>query len=82
MTKLPPDWQPVLDALTEEREAHRKRADRLEARLDRILGQLASQTDELNALTKMLRRREQQLAKAEAEKRKLRRKLGLDEPEP
>ena len=82
MTKLPPDWQPVLDALTEEREAHRKRADRLEARLDRILGQLASQTDELNALTKMLRRREQQLAKSEAENRKLRRKLGLDDPEP
>jgi transposase/uncharacterized coiled-coil protein SlyX len=56
--------------------------DALEARFAAIVDQLARQTSELIALNKMLRRREQQLAKSERENRKLRRKLGLDDPDP
>lgn len=82
MPQAPPDWQRVIDALEKDRAAQRVRADRSEAQFRGIIDQLARQTTELNALSKMLRRREQQLAKAEAEVRKLRRKLGLDDPDP
>ena len=58
------------------------RADRLQATLDRMADLMAEQGDELTAIGKMLRRRDAQLAKAEREVRKLRRLLGLDDPEP
>jgi hypothetical protein len=43
---------------------------------------MAKQGDELRTIRRLLRRREEQLAKAEREVRRLRRRLGLDEPDP
>ena len=82
MTELPPDWQRVVDRLERDREATACRANRLQASLDRMADLMAKQGDELTAIRKMLRRREAQLAKSEREVRKLRRKLGLDDPDP
>lgn len=82
MTTPPSHWQRIIDGLENERAAQSARADRLQLSLDRIADQMARQADELTVIRKMLRRREAQLAKAEAEVRKLRRKLGLDDPDP
>ena len=82
MSELPSDWKRVFDRLERDRDAQSARADKLQATLDRVADQLASQTDQLRAITKMLRRRDAQLAKAEAMVRKLRRQLGLDDPDP
>lgn len=65
-----------------ERKAAKRRADKLQASLDRMADLLAKQGEELAAIRKMLRRREAQLKKAERENRKLRRLLGLDDPDP
>jgi transposase len=54
----------------------------LQTRLDEVSGHAASQNDELRSIRSLLRRRETQLEKANAEVRKLRRKLGLDDPDP
>ena len=43
---------------------------------------MASQNDRLDQVVTMLRRREEQLRRAEMENRRLRRELGLDDPEP
>jgi len=82
MTTPASQWQRIIDGLEKDRAAQCARADRLQLSLDRIAEQMALQADDLRAIRKMLRRRETQLAKAEAEVRKLRRKLGLDDPEP
>ena len=82
MSELPSDWKRVFERLEREGAAHAARADRLHLTLDRMADQMARQGDELRAITKMLRRRDSQLAKAEALNRKLRRALGWDEPEP
>ena len=82
MTTPASQWQSIIDGLEKDRAAQCARADRLQLSLDRIAEQMALQADDLRAIRKMLRRRETQLAKAEAEVRKLRRKLGLDDPEP
>ena len=82
MTELPPDWQRVFDRLERDREAASRRADKLQASLDRMVDSLAKQGEQLTAIGKMLRRREEQLAKAERENRRLRRRLGLDDPDP
>ena len=82
MTDLPPDWQRVFDGLERDRESAIRRAEKQQATLDRMADLMAKQGDELKAIRKMLRRREQQLAKAEREIRKLRRRFGLDDPDP
>jgi transposase len=82
MSELPSDWKRVFERLEREGAAHAARADRLQLTLDRMADQMARQGDELRAITKMLRRRDSQLAKSEALIRKLRRALGWDEPEP
>jgi transposase len=82
MTELPPDWQHVFDRLERDREAAARRAEQLQTTLDRLTDLLAKQGEELTAIRKMLRRREDQLAKAERENRRLRRRLGLDDPDP
>lgn len=73
---------PATDALERDRLEQRERADRLQQSMDRLIDQAARQADELAAIRKMLRRREAQLAKSEAECRRLRRRLGLDDPDP
>lgn len=50
--------------------------------VDRLTQMLAGQNERLDQMMKMLRRREAQLKRSEAEVRKLRRKLGLDDPDP
>ena len=55
---------------------------RLRAERDELARMVARQNDRLDQVVSMLRRREAQLRKVEAEVRKLRRKLGLDDPEP
>jgi septal ring factor EnvC (AmiA/AmiB activator) len=82
MSELPSDWKRVFDRLERERDAQAARADRLQATLDRLADQVARQGDELRSISKMLRRRDSQLVKAEATIRKLRRELGLDDPDP
>lgn len=82
MTDLPPDWQRVFDRLERDREAAARRAEELQRTLDRLTDLMAKQGEELTAIRKMLRRREDQLAKAEREVRRLRRRLGLDDPDP
>jgi len=54
----------------------------LQTRMDAVLSHAATQSDELTSIRKLLRRRETQLEKANAEIRRLRRKLGLDDPDP
>ena len=82
MSQPPTDKKRVRDGAAEARSADRERADRLQRSLDQLVQQMARMSDELSQIRKMLRRREAQLAKLEAENRKLRRKLGLDDPEP
>ena len=69
-------------ALERERDDANRRADKLQATLDKMADELAKQGKELTAIRKMLRRREEQLARAEREVRKLRRRFGLDDPDP
>jgi transposase len=96
MTELPDDWKRFVarlererdaasgerEAATREREASARRADKLQESLDRLTDLMAKQGQELTSIRKILRRREEQLAKAEREVRKLRRQLGLDDPDP
>jgi len=67
MPELPPAWQRVFDQQKEQ--------------LDRMMALLADNNRELKQLRKMLRRREDQLKRAEREVRKLRQKLGLPDPD-
>ena len=82
MPDLHPAWQRVIDGLERDRDEASRRADRLQATLDRMADAMAKQSDELKAIRKMLRRRESQLKNMERENRKYRRALGLDDPEP
>lgn len=49
---------------------------------EQLTSMMAKQGDQLDQVVKMLRRREAQLKRAEAENRRLRKKLGLDDPDP
>lgn len=82
MADLPPDWKRAFKRLEREAEKANRRADKLQLSVDRLTDLLAKQGDELTAIRKMLRRRDSQLTKAERENRKLRRQLGLDDPDP
>jgi transposase len=74
MPELPPEWQVVFDQMRAERA-------QLSERLDTMMALLADNNRELKQLRKMLRRREDQLKRAEREVRKLRQKLGLPDPD-
>ena len=82
MTELPPALKRAFDRLERDRAAATARAERTQATLDQLVVMAATQGDELRTVQRMLRRREEQLAKMEREIRRLRRLLGLDDPDP
>lgn len=61
--------------------AHRELAA-MRKDLHRLAMTIATQSDRLDQIVSMLRRREEQLKRSDAQVRKLRRKLGLDDPDP
>ena len=61
MQDLPPEWKSTVDRLERDAEAANRRADRLQGSVDRLADLLAKQNDDLTAIRKMLRRREDQL---------------------
>ena len=69
-------------SLRAERDALARQLVGLQKSFDHLAQAMAGQNEKLDQIVSMLRRREAQLKKAEAEIRKLRRKLGLDEPDP
>jgi transposase len=74
-----------LHAFRELQRVHRateRRAEQLQANVDRLADAMAKQTDQLDNIQKMLRRRDEQLASAHREIRALRRRFGLDDPDP
>lgn len=82
MPPLPDEWREELDRLRSERDLAYREMSSLRASIDELTRMVAKQNDQLDQVVTMLRRREDQLRRAEAENRKLRRKLGLDDPEP
>jgi transposase len=72
----------LLEQLRRDRDAAARRAEQLQNTLNDLVQLAAKQGEELTAIRKMLRRRDAQLARAEREVRKLRRRLGLDDPDP
>ena len=82
MPELHPAWQHAFAQLERARDNAELRSDALQGSLDEVSRLLAKQGDTLSAIQKMLRRRETQLKTLELENRKLRRALGLDEPDP
>lgn len=76
------EWKKETARLRAERDQAFRRMAKLQTSMDRLTEMLAKQNDRLDELVSMLRRREAQLKRVEAENRKLRRKLGLDDPDP
>lgn len=68
--------------LRAERDALARQLVELRSSLDKLALAMAGQNEKLDQIFSMLRRREAQLKRSEAENRKLRRKLGLDDPDP
>lgn len=68
--------------LRAERDALARQLAELRSSFDKLALAMAGQNEKLDQIVSMLRRREAQLKRAEAEIRKLRRKLGLDDPDP
>jgi len=69
--------------LRSERDMAFQQMSSLQVSIDQLTQMMAGQNDRLDQVVSMLRRREAQLKRAEAEVRKLRRKLGLDpDPDP
>src|SRR5690554_5591207 len=82
MPPLPPEWKEEFERLRTERDQAYRHMAKLQASMDKLTDMVAKQNDRLDQLVSMLRRREAQLKRSEAEVRKLRRKLGLDDPDP
>jgi transposase len=81
--KRQPDEQKEENArLRAERDLAFRELSSLRKSIEQLSGMVASQNDRLDQLVSMLRRREEQLRRKEGEVRKLRRQLGLDDPEP
>lgn len=78
------DWmREELGRLRGERDTAFRELSSMRSTLDELSRMIAKQNDQLDHVVTMLRRRETQLKRAEAQVRKLRKKLGLDpEPEP
>lgn len=82
MRRLPDEWKEEFARLRSERDLAFRELGALRRSVEQLTGMVAGQNDRLDQVVSMLRRREEQLRRAEAEVRKLRRLLGLDDPEP
>ncbi len=82
MARSPNELLAEINALRSERDSAFRSLVRLQASMDKLTQMMASQNDRLDEVVSMLRRRDAQLKRAEGEVRKLRRKLGLDDPDP
>ena len=83
MPDLPVEWKEEFARLRLERDQAFRSMMKLQGSMDKLTQMMARQNDRLDEVVSMLRRRESQLKRAQAENRKLRRKLGLDDdPEP
>ncbi len=86
MPTLPQEWKDELDKLRAERDAARADSAAVRKSIDQLARMMAKNNERLDQIYAMLRRREAQLKRAQAENRKLRRKLGIgdpdDDPEP
>ena len=82
MSSLPEEWKEELARLRAERDLAFRNMVSHQKSLDELTRMVAAQNERLDQLLSMLRRREAQLRRSEAENRKLRRQLGLDEPDP
>ncbi len=82
MAPLPNEWKEEFARLRSERDLAFRELSGLRSSMDELTQMLAGQNDRLGQIVSMLRRREAQLKRTQAENRKLRRKLGLDEPDP
>jgi hypothetical protein len=82
MGRLPEAWKAEFEQLRQERDVARRELVSLRTKFDELAQMVAGLKDQVDTLTSVGRRRETQLKKAEAEIRKLRRKPGLDEPDP
>ena len=78
----PDDMAAENDRLRAELAEALARPSKLQKSMDLLTDMMASQNERLDQLVKMLRRREDQLKRSEREVRKLRRALGLDDPDP
>ncbi len=81
MPPLPDDKEEVA-RLRSERDLAYRQLSTFQTSMDQLMQMVAGQNERLDQLVSMLRRREAQLKRAERENRKLRRELGLDDPEP
>jgi transposase len=82
MRPLPDEWKEEIARLRAERDAASRSVSALQASLDQLTRMVAGQNERLDQLVSMLRRREAQVKLQEAELRKLRRKLGIDDADP
>lgn len=82
MQRVPDEVVEELARLRSERDLAFRELSSLRRSVEQLSAMVAGQNDRLDQVSSMLRRREAQLRRAEAEVRKLRRKLGLDDPEP
>lgn len=82
MPSLPKEWKEEFARLRAERDLAFRELSSMRKSLDQLTTMMAGQNDRLDQVVSMLRRREAQLKRSEAEVRKLRRKLGLDDPDP
>ena len=81
MEPLPPTWQQLFDELEAQRAKQAAQLEEQGRQLAKQTEQLGSLISQLDTLSKMLRRREEQIARLGRENRRLRRRLGLDEPD-
>ncbi|MFP6641402.1 MAG: hypothetical protein VCC04_14240, partial [Myxococcota bacterium] len=79
--RLPHEWKDELDKLRAERDAARADSTATRKSIDHLARMMAKNNERLDQIYAMLRRREAQLKRSQAEVRKLRRKLGIDEPD-
>lgn len=82
MPQLPEAWKEEFARLRAERDAAFRELTELRKSIGHLTAMMARQNEQLDQIVSILRRREAQLQRANAEVRKLRRKLGLDDPEP
>jgi transposase len=82
MPPLPNEWKEEFARLRAERKQSQKELASLSRNMDTLTQLMARQNEQLDQVVSMLRRREAQLKRAQAENRRLRRKLEIDEPDP
>ena len=82
MQPLPDEWKEEFARLRSERDLAFRELVSLRGSVDNLAEMVATQNDRLDQVLSMLRRREEQVRRLETENRKLRKQLGLDDPEP